>query len=177
MVVVFSSTMTHWWCMYGITVYSLQRFIIYMYSHDLSHDHLLVCRARPSCFYCALLISPKDRSNLRPLRQGVWSSPCHLTWENEGDERGDEWWEEMWNQMVRMSLCVGFQKIYYILVAFPHSLSMQTTTKLIGYITRSLYFLFFTKAISPNHGLHTFSGEQMSWLVVVSRIVLGLLHT
>jgi len=64
-------------------------------------------------------------------------------------------------RMVRMSVLVGFQKIYYILVAFPHVLSMQTTTKLVG-SPDPFIFYFPIKLIVADHGLHTSGGVQMS---------------
>jgi hypothetical protein len=64
-------------------------------------------------------------------------------------------------RMVRMSVLVGFQKIYNILVAFSYALRMQTTTKLTG-SPDPFIFYFPIKLIVADHGLHTSSGVHIS---------------
>ena len=44
-------------------------------------------------------------------------------------------------------------------------------------IARSLYFLFSLKLIGADHGLYTSGGVQISWIVVMLRLVVGLRST
>ena len=79
--------------------------------------------------------------------------------------------------MVRMGLWFGFRgDLYTTFDAILHALRMQTTAKLLG-SPDPFIFYFPLKLIGGDHGLHTSGGVQISCLVVMLRIVVGLRST
>jgi hypothetical protein len=62
-----------------VTVYSLQRLIIYTYSRGLGYDHLPVCRVQLTSFSYALLLSPEAKVRLEAVEtRGMWRPPRRL---------------------------------------------------------------------------------------------------
>ena len=104
--------------------------------------------------------------------------PHRLDWEIEGDVRDDEWWRVMmmcgWSEWV----CgLGFWEDLLFILTLLHALRMQTTTKLLGSLDPFIFY-FSLKLIGADHGLHTSSGVQISWLAVMLRLVAGfVLHS
>ena len=83
--------------------------------------------------------------------------------------RCDEW-------MVRKSEWFGIREDLYYILTLLYALGMQTIARLLG-SSDPFIFYFPLNLIGANHGLHTSSGVQISLLIVVLRLVVGLRST
>ena len=122
---------------------------------------------------------PKVKVRLEAVRtRGVRRPPHRLDWETEGVVRDDEWWlVMMMSGWWEWDCGLGLEKIYYYFRCFLHALRMQTIAKLLG-SPNPFIFYFPLKLIGADHGLHTSGGVQISWLVVIWRLVVGfVLHS